>query len=64
MHSILFYLDLDECDSDPCENGGDCKNGDNSYSCICEPGYLGINCETGKTITHIEENDVMSDIYS
>ena len=44
----MSNVDLDECESDPCENGGDCHNGNNAYSCRCMPGYTGTNCETGE----------------
>jgi len=36
--------DLDECDSGPCKNGGTCTNSDGSYSCKCQNGWTGINC--------------------
>ena len=40
-------LELDECESDPCENGGTCEDEINAYSCGCTPGYNGTNCDTG-----------------
>jgi len=45
-------LDFDECESDPCQNGADCYNGDNVYNCSCMPGYNGTNCETGMCYYH------------
>ena len=42
-----FVSDVDECSSNPCENGGTCIDGFNEYSCQCVPGYMGANCETG-----------------
>ncbi|KAI0233189.1 hypothetical protein LSAT2_016581, partial [Lamellibrachia satsuma] len=43
---VFAYLDLDECESDPCANGGECHNGHNAYNCTCMPGYSGNNCQT------------------
>ncbi|XP_053398283.1 neurogenic locus Notch protein-like [Mercenaria mercenaria] len=36
---------IDECDSDPCQNGGTCTDEVNQYTCICVPGYNGDECE-------------------
>ena len=38
---------IDECVSRPCQNGGTCVDGNNSYTCNCDLGYEGVNCETG-----------------
>ena len=46
---LCIYLDIDECASFPCENGGTCSDGVNSYSCKCKLGYAGKDCETGTT---------------
>lgn len=40
-------VDLNQCRSSPCKNGGTCVNSPNTYVCQCPPGYLGRNCETG-----------------
>ena len=45
--NILFFSDTNECTSTPCQNGGNCTDQVNGYSCTCEDGYEGINCETG-----------------
>lgn len=34
-------VDIDECDSAPCQNGGLCKDGMEDFQCQCRPGYLG-----------------------
>ena len=46
----IFSLDINECDSSPCQNGGTCNDGINSYTCTCVPGYTGGNCEIGDVI--------------
>jgi hypothetical protein len=50
-----------ECESTPCLNGGKCievsfgsgvgsglDTTESAYTCYCEPGYTGENCETSK----------------
>ena len=39
--------DIDECVSNPCQNGGTCTDALNSYTCACAPGWAGVHCETG-----------------
>ena len=46
----MYITDIDECDSNPCQNGGTCKDQVNSYMCECVPGYDGDECENGKLI--------------
>ncbi|EDO31408.1 predicted protein, partial [Nematostella vectensis] len=38
--------DIDECASDPCQNGATCNDGLNNYTCACISGFTGTNCET------------------
>uniref|UniRef100_A0A3Q3WAJ4 Sushi, nidogen and EGF-like domain-containing protein 1 n=1 Tax=Mola mola TaxID=94237 RepID=A0A3Q3WAJ4_MOLML len=37
---------VDECASDPCQNGGTCEDQVNGFLCHCPPGYAGTQCET------------------
>ncbi|XP_036374730.1 sushi, nidogen and EGF-like domain-containing protein 1 [Megalops cyprinoides] len=39
-------IDVNECMSYPCQNGGTCTDLTNSFSCQCMPGYTGLLCET------------------
>ena len=39
-----------DCSPDPCENGGICSDGVNTFTCACDPGYTGPTCRTGKII--------------
>ncbi|XP_078582053.1 cubilin-like isoform X2 [Branchiostoma floridae x Branchiostoma japonicum] len=36
---------IDECASNPCQNGGTCNDGVNGYSCTCTSSFTGPNCE-------------------
>ena len=47
----LFVLDINDCMSDPCKNGGNCTDGVNEYNCACVLGYNGTICETGKLMS-------------
>ena len=44
-----FFVDVDECASNPCKNGGVCNDGIDAYTCKCIPGYEGKDCEIGMT---------------
>uniref|UniRef100_A0A8B9ZPZ5 Sushi, nidogen and EGF like domains 1 n=1 Tax=Anas zonorhyncha TaxID=75864 RepID=A0A8B9ZPZ5_9AVES len=37
--------EIDECRSQPCLNGGQCKDRIAEFLCVCEPGYVGHHCE-------------------
>ena len=42
------FLDIDDCDPLPCENGATCTDaGVNNYTCTCMAGYEGYNCSIG-----------------
>ncbi|XP_010638818.1 coagulation factor IX [Fukomys damarensis] len=43
------YVDGDQCESNPCLNGGSCKDDINAYECWCPLGFEGQNCELGAT---------------
>ncbi|KAM8934213.1 protein crumbs homolog 2 [Pelodytes ibericus] len=37
-------IDIDECESGPCQNGGSCTDQINGFVCQCAPGYTGVEC--------------------
>ena len=34
-----------ECESNPCASGSTCVDGIASYTCVCQEGLTGLNCE-------------------
>ena len=45
-----IYLDINDCYSDPCQNGGTCVDGVDSYTCNCPTGFTDVNCQTSKSL--------------
>ena len=43
----FLFLDINECEANPCKNGGTCFDLVGDYRCDCVPGYTGADCETG-----------------
>ena len=41
------------CGGSPCKNNGTCSNGQYSYTCQCQTGWTGKNCDTSKNILDI-----------
>ena len=54
LHDII--IDINECDSDPCQNSATCTDVVNAFSCSCENGYTGTLCETGNYCIHIQHH--------
>ena len=44
----FFVPDIDECASDPCQNGGTCVDEINKFLCRCGSYYRGTTCEYGE----------------
>ncbi|KAM4615128.1 protein crumbs homolog 2a [Polymixia lowei] len=38
-------VNIDECESEPCQNGGTCEDQINGYICTCSAGFTGDTCE-------------------
>lgn len=41
----MIFVDIDDCQPDPCMHGGVCKDGINSFTCGCAHGFKGDICE-------------------
>jgi hypothetical protein len=39
-------VNIDDCASNPCQNGGTCSDGIEAFTCSCAPGFTGTSCET------------------
>lgn len=48
MQNMLPFVDVIECQSQPCENKGVCRNTLGSYICECPKGWTGPRCRIGK----------------
>ena len=46
LHVFFSFSDENHCLSSPCVNGM-CNDFDTHYTCTCQPGYQGTDCETG-----------------
>lgn len=38
FNALLTFTDINECDTNPCENGGQCTNSEGSFTCSCAGG--------------------------
>ena len=50
MTLVEYSADIDNCIGVTCSGSGTCVDGVNSYTCSCEAGYTGSNCETGMSL--------------
>eukprot|EP00795_Rhopilema_esculentum_P011497 gene11497-21714_t len=44
--------EINECESNPCINGGVCKDYVNRFSCLCPRNYMGSRCQLGNIALH------------
>ena len=42
------FPDINECDPNPCLNGGTCVDSIGSYTCQCVSGFGGDDCDIGE----------------
>ena len=48
FYEYVVFSDIDECEENNCMNYATCRDGVNSYDCLCQPGFTGNLCETSK----------------
>ena len=41
---ITKFVDIDDCQPQPCKNNGTCVDLVNAYECICVAGFNDTNC--------------------
>ena len=41
----MLPVEIDECESGPCQNGAECQDRLNGYHCACADGYQGTQCQ-------------------
>lgn len=44
----MFFLEIDQCNPNPCKNGGTCKKQGSTYKCECTAEFQGRDCATGE----------------
>ena len=59
-----FSTEIDECLSSPCQNNGSCRDHLNGYSCLCQTGFTGRNCESGLLKLSSVSSDLSQSLYT
>ena len=57
LHIMLFIAEINECESNPCLNNGECNDFLDGFNCTCATGYEGVNCNIGMIYFLLIEND-------
>ena len=47
LSPLRGFPDINECADQPCVHGT-CEDDVNGYTCTCEQGYTGLNCDEGE----------------
>eukprot|EP01147_Barroeca_monosierra_P007681 gene7681-608_t len=51
---VFCEIEIDECESNPCLNGGECTDLVNAFSCSCPHGFSGGRCEIALNCLSLE----------
>ena len=65
---FFFFIknNINDCEINPCLNNGICQDLINSYTCTCDIGWTGENCEVNYMSTHpfhFWVNNIIISIY-
>ena len=41
----MCEVGIDDCQDNPCSNGGECIDGNNDFDCVCGQGFTGKKCQ-------------------
>ena len=65
---FFVYADVEECASNPCQNGAECVDDINGFSCSCAAGFTGELCDYGRksdaNMNAQFENPILGSIYA
>ena len=59
----MIFLDIDDCQPDPCMHGGVCKDGINSFTCGCAHGFKGDICDISMFYDSIKVQTSFTEAY-
>ncbi|PIO37052.1 hypothetical protein AB205_0118580 [Aquarana catesbeiana] len=46
----LCEINIDDCEPNPCLNGGSCQDSVNNFKCICNSSFSGVRCEVSDVL--------------
>ena len=58
------FLDIDECEGRNCSEQGECQDGIDDYTCNCNNGFTGKDCETGTVASQISDATEIFSLFS
>ena len=50
---VFISIDIDNCSPNPCNNGGTCNDGVDSYTCTCVAGFMGDDCDASRYLLQV-----------
>ena len=60
---MILFIDVDDCRPNPCNNGGSCTDGVNTFSCNCATGFTGTTCDTSRSLVWCHEKTFAYSIF-
>lgn len=52
-HACSLSAETDECQAQPCRNGGSCRDLPGAFVCQCPEGFTGVHCEIGRSCARV-----------